>query len=132
MRILFLCVANSARSQMAEGLARWLHPDWTVQSAGSVPSSVNPWAIRAMDALGVDIRNQHSKAAASIDPQGVDLVITLCSEEVCPIPLAGKTHLHWPISDPASETPLSDSEMESRFLKARDTIRNKLSVWDPT
>jgi len=84
-----------------------------------------------MDNLGINIREQHSKAAGSIDPEGVDYVITLCAEEVCPAPLAGKPHLHWPIADPASGSPLSDSEMKSRFITARDAIHGRLREWSP-
>ena len=63
--VLFLCVANSARSQMAEGLARHhLGPEVKVQSAGSAPTRVNPYAVRAMDELGIDIRGQRSTAVS--------------------------------------------------------------------
>ena len=84
--ILFLCVANSARSQMAEGLARQLFDeDVRVQSAGSEPSRVNPYAIRTMAEIGIDITKQSSKSVETIDPANVVLVITLCAEEVCPV-----------------------------------------------
>lgn len=84
--VLFLCVANSARSQMAEALARKAFGDRVrVQSAGSEPSQVNPYAIRALAELGIDARSQTSKSVATIDPASVDLVITLCAEESCPV-----------------------------------------------
>src|SRR3546814_6829004 len=84
-RILFLCVANSARSQMAEGLTRQILGDRaTVMSAGSAPSRVNPYAVEAMAEIGIDISGQRSKPVDDIDPAGVDLVVTLCAEEVCP------------------------------------------------
>src|SRR3546814_4196774 len=84
MNVLFLCVANSARSQMAEGLARTLLDDRaTVASAGSQPSQVNPYAVEAMAEIGIDISGQHSKSVADIDPASVDVVVTLCAEEVC-------------------------------------------------
>jgi len=84
--ILFLCVANSARSQVAEGLARQiLGPDCAVLSAGSAPSTVNPYAVEAMAEIGIDISGRHSKAVDGIDPQSADLVVTLCAEEVCPV-----------------------------------------------
>jgi protein-tyrosine-phosphatase len=82
--VLFLCVANSARSQMAEGIARSLAPDGVkVSSAGSRPSSVNPFAIRALDEIGIDIRGQRSKAVDEFEPASVEAVVTLCAEEVC-------------------------------------------------
>jgi arsenate reductase len=126
MKILFLCVANSARSQMAEGLARDLFSDWQVQSAGSVPTTLNPWAVHAMDALGVDIRSQVSKCVTEIDPMSVDLVVTLCAEEVCPVAFLDKQHLHWPIQDPATDEPLTEAKMVERFVFARELIRKKL------
>ena len=126
MNILFLCVANSARSQMAEGLARHLFPSWGVQSAGSVPTALNPWAIRAMDDLGVDIRTQTSKPVTEIDPTSVDLVVTLCAEEVCPVAFLEKKHLHWPTQDPATEEPLAEVKMIERFVVARDYIHQQL------
>ena len=84
-RILFLCVANSARSQMAEGLARALLPDVDVLSAGSQPTMVNPYAIEALAELGIDISTHRSKSVDEIAPANLDFVITLCAEEVCPV-----------------------------------------------
>jgi len=128
MRLLFLCVANSARSQMAEGLARELFGERAiVQSAGSRPSRVNPLAIAAMAEIGVDITSQHSKSVDDIDPASVDTVITLCAEEVCPLFLGKARRLHWPIPDPATEDPtLSEVQKHERFRAARDTLRAKL------
>lgn len=126
--ILFLCVANSARSQMAEGLARKLFSDRVlVQSAGSEPSTVNPYAVEVMRELGIDLRSHHSKSVQSIDPTTVHTVITLCAEEVCPLFLAQARRLHWPIPDPASQNPsIPREQMLSRFRTARDSIRDKL------
>ena len=130
--LLFLCVANSARSQMAEGLARKLFGARVqVQSAGSKPSRVNPYAIEVMKELGVDLAAHHSKSVDSIDPATVDTVITLCAEEVCPVFLGKATRLHWPIADPASSDPtLSRDQMLERFRTARDTIRRMLEGLD--
>jgi thioredoxin type arsenate reductase len=126
--ILFLCVANSARSQMAEGLGRMILGDRArVQSAGSRPSRVNPYAVEVMKEVGVDLASHHSKSVDSIDPASVDTVITLCAEEVCPVYLGTARRLHWPIPDPASEDPsLSREEMLARFRSARDTIRARI------
>ncbi|MEQ8459381.1 MAG: VOC family protein [Sandaracinaceae bacterium] len=128
--VLFLCVANSARSQMAEGLARDLLGDAArVQSAGSSPSRVHPLAVEAMAELGIDLSSQTSKSVDSIDPDGVDLVITLCAEEVCPALLSSAPRLHWPLEDPdrAAER-LTDAERLERFRVARDQIRARLEV----
>jgi arsenate reductase (thioredoxin) len=126
--ILFLCVANSARSQMAEGLGRMIFGDRVlVMSAGSEPSKVNPYAIEVMRELGVDLATHHSKSVQSIDPATVGTVITLCAEEVCPAFLGKARRLHWPIPDPASkDTSLPREEMLTRFRTARDTIRGML------
>jgi arsenate reductase len=127
-RILFLCVANSARSQMAEGLARAMLPGVEVQSAGSRPSRVNPYAVEVMREIGIDLGTHRSKSVDEIDPASVDLVITLCAEEVCPVWLGGARRLHWPIADPASDDPaLGADEMRARFRRARDEIRRKLA-----
>jgi arsenate reductase (thioredoxin) len=129
-RILFLCVANSARSQMAEGLARALLGDRvTVQSAGSRPSKVNPYAIEAMAELGIDISAQRSKSVDEMESRGWDTVITLCAEEVCPV-LPGKVRrLHWPVEDPAASDPgISAEEMRRRFRAARDQIRGRIAA----
>lgn len=132
--ILFLCVANSARSQMAEGLARMMFADRaTVQSAGSQPSRVNPYAIEVMHEVGADLASHMSKSVDTIDPSSVDTVITLCAEEVCPVFLGKIRRLHWPIPDPATTDPtLSRDEMLRRFRTARDTIRAKLEDFAAT
>ncbi len=126
--ILFLCVANSARSQMAEGLARQLFDeDVQVQSAGSAPSRVNPYAIRAMAEIGIDITKQSSKSLQTIDPASVDLVTTLCAEEVCPAFLGKAQRMHWPLQDPdRKQKDLSDEERLQHFRAARDQIKGRL------
>lgn len=128
--ILFMCVANSARSQIAEGWGRTLLSPLgiDVQSAGSEPSRVNPRAIEVMREAGVDITGHYSKSVQSIDPASVDTVITLCAEEVCPVFLGQATRLHWPIDDPASKEPLPDEVMRERFRRARDIVRGKIEA----
>ena len=127
--VLFLCVANSARSQIAEGMARAKFGDRIrVLSAGSKPTKVNPWAIEMMTEAKVDISGQHSKLVDEIDPDGVDLVVTLCAEEVCPAFLRPVRRLHWPIPDPASAEPLPDREMMQRFRIARRMITPRLDA----
>ena len=128
--ILFLCVANSARSQMAEGLARKLFgARIAVQSAGSEPSQVNPFAIEVMSEVGVDLTTHRSKSVETIDPATVGTVITLCAEEVCPAFLGKVRRLHWGLPDPASkDSSLSRDEMLARFRTARDQIQARLEV----
>jgi len=129
-KILFLCVANSARSQMAEGLARrQFGADTEVLSAGSRPSKVNPYAIEVMAEIGIDIRDHHSKSVDDVDAGSADLVITLCADEVCPVLPGRVKRLHWPIPDPASDDPnLSADEMRVRFRTARDDIRARIAA----
>lgn len=123
--ILFLCVANSARSQMAEGLARSiLGPAVRVQSAGTKPSKVHRCAVEVMWEIGIDLRSHRSKSVDTIDAAGIDTVITLCAEEVCPVVLGNLHRLHWPIEDAATTDPtVTHDQMLDRFRKARDEIR---------
>lgn len=130
-RLLFMCVANSARSQMAEGLARTILGDRAqVQSAGTGPTRVNPYAIEVMRELGIELVAHRSKSVATIDPATVDTVITLCAEEVCPVTLANAHRLHWPIEDPADPDPRwSRAELLARFRTARDQLRAKIEAF---
>ena len=129
-RVLFLCVANSARSQMAEGLARKiLGEGFEVMSAGSQPSRVNPYAIEALAEIGLDISGHRSKSVDEFDPANLDLVVTLCAEEVCPVLPGRVRRLHWPIPDPASKDPsLTPEDFRQRFRTARDEIASRLQV----
>lgn len=121
--VLFLCVANSARSQIAEGLARHRFGDAVVvQSAGSAPSRLNPLAVDVLAERGIDIGAQTSKSVDTIDPASIDVVITLCAEEVCPVFLGKARRLHWPIADPATSAPLPKDEALARFREAREAI----------
>lgn len=122
--ILFLCVANSARSQMAEGLARAILGDLAVvKSAGSHPTTINPLAIKVLAQDGIDISQQFSKSIEDVDTTELHMVITLCAEEVCPI-LPGKVvRQHWPIIDPGSRGGRNPQEIAAHFANARDEIR---------
>jgi arsenate reductase len=127
-RTLFLCVATSARSQMAEGLARRLFGDRVaVESAGSRPSRVHPIAIEVMRERGIDLTRHHSKHVDDVARDGVEQVVTLCAEEVCPLWLGSVRRLHWPIPDPASDDPaITPDELRARFRAARDEILRRL------
>ena len=127
--ILFMCVANSARSQMAEGLAKKVFgSNAVIESAGSEPSKVNPLAIKAMQELGIDISRHHSKSTDDLSPKFIvqlDYVITLCAEEVCPMMVSKAKKLHWPHPDPAGK-PGTEEEQLQRFRDARDAIHEKM------
>jgi len=146
--ILFLCVANSARSQMAEALAR-VHfakrfPGWRVASAGSVPKPIHPLAVEALAEVGLGAADAASRSVEEAMrglPVGggapIRLVITLCAEEVlgsgaspgrdqqvCPVVLGNVPRLHWPIADPAADPEPS----LDRFRAARDQIDGRLAT----
>jgi protein-tyrosine-phosphatase/N-acetylglutamate synthase-like GNAT family acetyltransferase len=123
--VLFLCVANSARSQMAEGLARTLFGGLVrVQSAGSHPSRVNPNAIAVMREVGIDISEHRSKSVNEIDSSTVDVVVTLCADEVCPVWPGKLVRVHWPLPDPSSDDP-PEATLD-RFRRVRDELRVRL------
>lgn len=114
VRVLFLCTHNSARSQMAEGLARTLGKgEIEAFSAGTEPSRVHPDAIRAMAELGIDIRQQHSKSMTEYLGQHFDYVITVCdrARESCPLFPGDPVRIHWSFPDPA--------EIENPTARAR-------------
>lgn len=133
MKILFMCVANSARSQLAEGLAREiLGPNVEVHSAGSHPGKLNPYAVQVMKEIGIDISKHYSKSIDELSPQFIaelDFVVTLCAEEVCPMIVTQKAKkLHWPFPDPATKEILPEDEALKRFREARDGISLRIKA----
>ena len=126
--VLFLCVANSSRSQMAEALARrFLGARAEVHSAGSQPTKVNPYAIEVMAEQGIDLAGHSAKHVGSIDAAQVDLVITLCAEEVCPLYLGKARQVKWEVPDPAREEVLPREAGVQRFREVRDLISSRIS-----
>jgi protein-tyrosine-phosphatase len=123
--VLFLCVANSARSQMAEGIARSLAGTETeIFSAGSSPSRIHPLAVEALAELGIDARGQHSKGLDEIPTEKIDVAITLCAEEACPAWLGRARGVHWALPDPAGPGEGSIDE----FRTVRDMLVERLRV----
>ena len=126
MNILFLCVGNSARSQIAEGLAKeMLGAKHNIKSAGSIPSGyVHKGALQTMNEIGIDISMQNSKAIEDIEDdfmKNLDYVITLCAEEICPsIPNTSK-HFHWPNEDPDNDS-FNNIQSINAFIKTRENI----------
>jgi len=126
--LLFLCVANSARSQIAEGLARSLAPEGvTVWSAGSKPTQVRPEAKAVLEEIGIDISAYRSKAVSEIPADQVDTIITLCGEEECPLFLGQATRLHWGLPDPAGVEGSEVARIDA-FRRTRDELRRRLAV----
>jgi arsenate reductase (thioredoxin) len=125
--ILFMCVANSARSQLAEGIARSLAPpDVVVSSAGSEPRSVRPEAVEALWEIGIDISGYLSKGLDAIDTTTVEAVVTLCAEEVCPVFSGRAVRLHWGLPDPAGVA--AGPERLSAFRSVRDELHKRLGL----
>jgi arsenate reductase len=131
-RLLFLCTGNSARSQMAEALLRHYAGDrFEVHSAGLEPKGLNPYSVRVMDELGIDIRSQKSKSVSTYLGRTIfTYVITVCSnaEANCPIFPGYTIRMHWPFDDPAAATG-SDDEKLAQFRLVRDQIAARIQQW---
>ena len=140
-KILFLCTHNSARSQIAEGLLRHYYGEkYEAFSAGATPTQVNPFAIKVMAEIGIDISHQYSKSVDEFHNEDIDLVISVCKSSAkvvcafCSSPIIGdrpeiieetlpraKQYLHYPFNDP-SEVEGSDDEKLAAFRRTRDDI----------
>jgi protein-tyrosine-phosphatase len=118
--VLFVCVENSCRSQMAESYARRLAGEgWTVASAGSRPSgSIHPRAIAFMKEVGIDLPGQRSKGLAEVSSQSWDAVVTMGCGDACPH-VPARRRLDWDLPDPKN---LSDEE----FRRVRDEIGRRV------
>ena len=131
--VLFLCVANAARSQMAEALARAAAPAGTaVFSAGSAPATVHPMARRALEEIGLDTATLRSKGLGDVPQERVRMVVTLCADEVCPAFLGGErpgevVRLHWPHPDPAAAQG-DEAEVLASFRAVRDQLRARIEA----
>jgi arsenate reductase len=123
--VLFICTHNSARSQMAEGLLRYLYGDtYDVESAGTEATRVNPFAIEALADIGIDISSHRSKTIDEFQNQLFDIVVTVCdhANETCPFfPTKGKK-IHKGFNDP-SNTKGTDEEILQSFKTVRDEIK---------
>ena len=130
-RVLFLCTANSARSQMAEGLARDLGAaSFEVWSAGSEPSFVHPMAIRVMAEIGLDIGGHRSKALSELPGESFDEVVTVCDRaaKTCPVFPGSTLRTHWSVPDPAAVDGTEEQILEA-FRTVRDDLRRRLLRW---
>ena len=126
--ILILCTANSARSQMAEGLMRHDHGDkFEVESAGTKATLVRPEAIAVMKEIGIDISGHRSKVINEFADQSFEYVLTVCdnAKESCPIFPGHANRLHHSFEDPAAAQG-SEAERLSSFRRVRDQIRSYL------
>ena len=131
VHVLILCTHNSARSQMAEGMLRFLGGDrFEIVSAGTEPGAVHPLAIRAMNEVGIDISVAHAKNVAQFVGQDFDYVITVCdrANESCPIFPGDPKRIHWSFPDPSAVEGSDDARMVA-FRTVRDELRQRLRTW---
>ncbi len=128
-RILFICVYNSARSQIAEGIARYLgEGKLEAYSAGLQATGVNPYAIEVMQEIGIDISGQHSKSVQEYIDEKFDYVVTLCSEAEgkCPVFPGDAIVLHWPLKDPNLAGNTREEKLET-FRLIRDDLFDRIN-----
>lgn len=133
LKALFLCTGNSARSQMGEALLRrYAGNTFEVHSAGLEPKGLNPYTVRVMEELGIDLSRHYSKSVKEyLGHVNFSYLITVCSdaEEKCPTTFLGISHrLHWPFEDPA-QFEGADDEKLARFREVRDQIDERLRAW---
>ena len=131
MKVLILCTANSARSQMGEGLLRHLAGGKVeAYSAGAQPSAVNTYALRAMQERGIDISLQRSEHLAKYLDTEFDYVITVCdaAADACPHFPGSARRIHWSFPDPSAVAGDDSAVLES-FRAVRDGLESKLREW---
>jgi arsenate reductase len=127
-KVLFLCTANSCRSQMAEGIANHLLGDRIEAfSAGTEASFVNSRAIAVLREIGIDISDHRSKNVDEFAGERFDLTITLCgdAQERCPLFSGGGERVHIGFADPAKATG-SEEEIMEAFRRVRDEIKESM------
>jgi arsenate reductase len=127
-KVMFLCTANSCRSQMAEGFAKEYGKGIIdVYSAGIMSAGVHKRAIAVMKELGIDISEQRSKEIDIDLFNKMDIIVTLCDyvESICPTTPPNIKKLHWPIKDPVGTTGSEDKIM-AEFRRARDEIKSQV------
>ena len=122
-KVLVLCTGNSCRSQMAESLLSYFSTNTKVYSAGTKPEKVNPFAIKAMAEIDVDISGNTSNHADEYAHIDFDYVFTVCdnAKEICPIYPKAKQMIHQSFADPADATG-TDSEQLAVYLDVRDQL----------
>ncbi|HLP44897.1 MAG TPA: arsenate reductase ArsC [Candidatus Deferrimicrobium sp.] len=134
IKVLFLCVHNSARSQMAEAFLKAIGGErFEVESAGLEVGTLNPYAVQVMAEIGIDISKNRSKSVFEFIRTGrlFQYVITVCDEasaERCPIFPGFTRRLHWSFPDPALFTG-TDEEKMMKTRSVRDQIRDRIARW---
>jgi arsenate reductase len=129
--VLFLCTANSARSQMAEALTNHdLGDRFEAFSAGTMPTAPRPEAIKVLAELGIDHARARSKSMDEFAGRAFDFVVTLCdgANETCPLFFGGVKRAHLGFEDPARAAGTED-EVLAAFRRVRDLIRRDAEAW---
>jgi arsenate reductase len=129
-KLMFLCTANSCRSQMAEGFAREFGKGLIeVYSAGLFAAGVHRRAIAVMNEIGIDISKQKSKEINKDLLKQMDIIVTLCgnAEDSCPWTPPHIKRIHWPIQDPVGTVGTEEMIMKE-FRRARDEIRERVQM----
>jgi arsenate reductase len=131
-KVLFLCTGNSARSQMAEALLRhYASEHFDVYSAGLEPKGINPYTVRVMNEIGLDLSQHTSKDVFQyLGHVSFGYIITVCSnaEARCPIFPGISYRFYWPFDDPAA-TVGTDAEILAKFREVRDQIDQRIRDW---
>ena len=133
-RVLFVCIHNSARSQMAEAFLNQIGGDrFTAESAGLEPGRLNPVVVEAMREAGIDISGHPTKSVDAMLTRGTpfDYVITVCDEtsaERCPTFPDGAKRLHWPFADPSGLAGTAEEKLAGT-RQVRDAIRRRIEDW---
>jgi arsenate reductase len=121
-RVLFVCTHNAARSQMAEGYMNARYGDrYEAFSAGTVPGTLNPYAVRAMAEIGIDISGHRVKDIAEFDGQEMDYLVAVCEGGICPLFPWAKEEIHLEFPDPSRLTG-TDEEIMAGVRRIRDEI----------
>jgi arsenate reductase len=132
--VLFVCIHNSARSQMAEAFLNQLCGDeFQAQSAGIEPGKLNPIVVEAMREIGVDISGNQTKSVADMLKSGQSFayIVTVCDEtsaERCPVFPGATTRLHWGFPDPSSFQGTAEQRLAFARM-VRDAIKLKVEHW---
>ena len=123
--ILFICQSNSARSQMAEAIVNsQLRDSYEAVSGGTMPSKLDPYAVKVMKEIGIDISKKTAKSVETAYGTNFDYVVTLCdeAEEECPFFIKGKDYIHESFPDPAKFKG-SEEKVLAEYRKTRDELR---------
>lgn len=134
IKLLFVCIHNSARSQMAEGIINHFYSSiFTAESAGIEAGKLNPFAVKAMELLGIDISGNQTDDVNDFLRQGrkYDFIITVCDEsnaERCPVFPGPASRLHWGFPDPSSFKGNDDEKLKFT-IAVRNQIQEKIDEW---